>query len=201
MLPQNGELQLEPTPTHSKKFKSFAQWMEARNIYVSTVLLAKPSKALEMLGYQCIIASLNLCFPITTWMTHDIKFCSFTASYPILRWNIQHLDTCLAHTVAVCATIQSAVLFMQIHLQLMLIDSYLPLGMPHTPFPSASTHNLHTSPNNHSHSHQICKDFNNWRSYQQASCFFCHVYLQCYGPHPQYVYLPHHTSGSACSSA
>ena len=85
MLPQNGELQLEPTPTHSKKFKSFAQWMEARNIYVSTVLLAKPSKALEMLGYQCIIASLNLCFPITTWMTHDIKFCSL-AAHPTLEY-------------------------------------------------------------------------------------------------------------------
>jgi len=65
----------------------------AWNIYASILLLAKPSKALEMLGCQCIIASLNLRFPITTWMTYDIKFRTLAASYPSLRWDILHLDT------------------------------------------------------------------------------------------------------------
>ena len=91
--PHNGELQLAPAPTHPIKINSFTQWMEALNIYVSSLLLAKPSKVLEMLGCQCIIASLNLRFPITTWMTYDLKLPTLAASYPSLCWDIRHLDT------------------------------------------------------------------------------------------------------------
>ena len=59
--------------------------------------------------------------------------------------------------VAVCTTIHNIVLFVQVHLQMMLIDSLPSLDMPHTP-PPPSQHPQsppnHTYPNNHSHSHQ-----------------------------------------------
>jgi len=60
MSPQSGEIQFAPTPTHTKKINSFALWMEAWNVYVGTVLSAKPSRTLEFFGYQHIITSLNL---------------------------------------------------------------------------------------------------------------------------------------------
>ena len=93
MSSQSGELHLAPTPSHSKKINSFALWMVAWNLYVSTILSAKPSRALEMFGYQCIITSLNLHLPLSAWMTYDIKFHTLAASYPMLRWDVRHLDT------------------------------------------------------------------------------------------------------------
>jgi len=42
-----------------------------QKIFVSTILLAKPSKALKMFGYQCIITFLNLHLPLSAC---DIKF-------------------------------------------------------------------------------------------------------------------------------
>ena len=92
MSSQSGELQLAPTPTHSKKITSFALWMVAWNLYVSTILSAKPSRALEMFGYQRIITSLNHQLPFSSWMNYDIKFRNLAASYPILRWDVRHLD-------------------------------------------------------------------------------------------------------------
>ena len=51
MAPQSGEFQVAPTPTSVRKINSFALWMEAWNIYASTLLSAKPSRALELFGY------------------------------------------------------------------------------------------------------------------------------------------------------
>ena len=93
MSSQSGELQLAPTPSHSKKINSFALWMVAWNLYVSTILSAKPSQALEMFGYQHIITSVNLHLPLSAWMTYDIKFRTLAVSYPMLRWDVRHLDT------------------------------------------------------------------------------------------------------------
>ena len=90
---QSGELHLAPTPTHSKKINSFALWMVAWNLHVSTILSAKPSQVLEMFGYQRIITSLNLHLPLAAWMTYDIKFRTLAASYPMLCWDVRHLDT------------------------------------------------------------------------------------------------------------
>ena len=195
MSPHNGELQLAPTPTHSKKINSFAQWMEAWNIYVSTLLLAKPSKALEMLGYQRIIASLNLRFPITTWMTYDIKFRTLAASYPSLRWDIRHLDTwveCISMPKSQpehwpCPHCGSMYHYPQRrHFRACSFSTDANTQLPitgHAP-PPASTHNLHTCPQQPQSLSPICQDFNNQCSCLQASCFFRHV---CYGPHPQYA--------------
>ena len=201
MSPHNGELQLAPTPTHSKKINSFAQWMEAWNIYVSTLLLAKPSKALEMLGYQRIIASLNLRFPITTWMTYDIKFRTLAASYPSLRWDIRHLDTwveCISMPKSQperwpcphCGSMYHYPQRCPFRAGSSSTDATRQL-----PITGHATHSPAPQPaptiSSQSHLPQqlspICRDFNNRRSCPRANCFFRHVCLQCYGPHPQYA--------------
>jgi len=86
---QSGELQLAPTLI---KIASFALWVVAWNMCVSAILSTEPYQAFEMFGYQYIITSLNHQLPFSSWMNHDIKFRTLAASYPILPWDICHLD-------------------------------------------------------------------------------------------------------------
>ena len=81
--------------THlSSKSNSFALWMEALNIYTSTLLSAKQSCAIELLGYQCLNTSVNLQLLLSAWMTYDIEFCTNHSS---LCWDIRHLDLWLKY--------------------------------------------------------------------------------------------------------
>ena len=48
------------TSANIKRINSFALRMEAWNVYSSTLLSANPPRALELLGYQCLITSANL---------------------------------------------------------------------------------------------------------------------------------------------
>jgi len=66
MSTQSGELQLAPTQT--RKINSFTLWMAAWNVYASTLLSTNPSKALELFGYQRIIALANLSLSLNTWI-------------------------------------------------------------------------------------------------------------------------------------
>ena len=92
MSTQSGELQLAPTPAHTRKINSFGLWMAAWNVYASTLLSAKPSWALELFGYQRIIASANLTMSLNAWMTYDIKFCTLAASCSTLPWDLGHVE-------------------------------------------------------------------------------------------------------------
>ena len=50
MSTQTGEFEIAQTPTASRKINSFALWMEAWNVYASTLLSSNPSHALELFG-------------------------------------------------------------------------------------------------------------------------------------------------------
>ena len=55
MSAQSGGFQVTEAPTTTCEINSFALWMEAWNVYVSTLLSTKPSCALELFGYQSLI--------------------------------------------------------------------------------------------------------------------------------------------------
>ena len=90
--PQSNEFHVTQTPTIIKKINSFALWMEAWNVYASTLLSANPKRALELIGYQRLITSANLQLPLSSWMSYDIRFRTLAASNPALRWDIRHPD-------------------------------------------------------------------------------------------------------------
>ena len=92
MSPQGGGFEIAPTHNTTRKINSFSLWMEAWNVYASTVLSANPSRALELFGYQCLITSANLRLPFSVWMSYDTKFCTLAANYPSLRWDVCHPD-------------------------------------------------------------------------------------------------------------
>ena len=66
--------------------------MKAWNVYASTLLSAKPSRALELFGYQRLITSANIQLPFSAWMTYDVKFRTLAANNPLLRWDAHHPD-------------------------------------------------------------------------------------------------------------
>ena len=86
MSAQSGRFQVTQAPTTTCKINSFALWMEAWNIYASTLLSAKPSRTLELFGYQRLITSANIQLPFSAWMTYDVKFHTLSANNPSLRW-------------------------------------------------------------------------------------------------------------------
>ena len=81
---QSGGFQVTQVPT-TCKITSFTLWMEAWNVYASTLLSAKPSRTLELFGYQCPITSANIQFPFSAWMTYDVKLRTLAANNPLLR--------------------------------------------------------------------------------------------------------------------
>ena len=213
MSSQSGELQLAPTPSHSKKINSFALWMVAWNLYVSTILSAKPSQALEIFGYQCIISSLNLHLPLSAWMTYDIKSHTLAASYPMLRWDVHHLDTWVE-----CLSILKSQpeCWPCPHCSSMY---HFPDRCPFRPGtfsappdrelpPSRNSSTVPTTPQtvNPSYSQAVnptssqpqsllpppplarfCHDFNNRGTCQRASCQYLHSCEQCKSAHPQHA--------------
>ena len=92
MSTQSGKLQLAPTPAHTRKINSFGLWMATWNVYASILLSAKPSRELELSGYQTIIKSANVTIYLNAWMTYDIKFRILAASYLTLPWDLCHVE-------------------------------------------------------------------------------------------------------------
>ena len=92
MSPQGGGFKIAPAHNTTRKINSFSLWMEAWNVYASTLLSANPSRALELFGYQRLITSANLCLPFSAWMSYDTKFRTLAANYPSLCWDVRHPD-------------------------------------------------------------------------------------------------------------
>ena len=92
MSAQSGWFQVTQAPTTTRKINFFALWMEAWNVYASTLLSAKPSHAFELFGYQCLITSANIQLPLSAWMTYDVKFRTLAVNNPLLRWDACHPD-------------------------------------------------------------------------------------------------------------
>ena len=70
MSAQSGRFQVTQASTITCKITSFALWMEAWNVYASTLLSAKPSCALGLFGYQRLITSANIQLPFSAWMMY-----------------------------------------------------------------------------------------------------------------------------------
>ena len=92
MSAQSGGFQVTQASTITRKINSFALWMEAWNVYASILLSAKPSRALELFGYQHLITSANIQLPFSAWMTYDVKFRTLATNNPLLRWDAHHPD-------------------------------------------------------------------------------------------------------------
>ena len=92
MSPQGGGFEIAPAHNATRKINSFSIWMEAWNVYASTLLSANPSHALELFGYQRLITSANLCLLFSAWMSYDTKFRTLAANYPSLCWDVHHPD-------------------------------------------------------------------------------------------------------------
>ena len=86
--PKSNEFHATQTPATIKKINSFALWMEAWNVYASTLLSANPKRALKLIGYQRLITSANLQLPLSSWMLFNIRFRILAASNPALHWDI-----------------------------------------------------------------------------------------------------------------
>ena len=92
MSPQGGGFEIAPAHNTTCKINSFSLWMEAWNVYASTLLSANPSRGLELFGYQRLTTSANLRLPFSPWMSYDTKFCTLAANYPSLHWDVRHPD-------------------------------------------------------------------------------------------------------------
>jgi len=55
---------------------SFTLWLDAWNTYFYTIVAHNPSRALELLGYQCIMFVASRVFSFPAWSRYDIQFCS-----------------------------------------------------------------------------------------------------------------------------
>ena len=70
----------------------FSTWMQAWNIYLTTILTYNPTRALELVGYQHIITSADHSLPLKAWLQYDRQFCTLAASNPSLRWDQCHSE-------------------------------------------------------------------------------------------------------------
>ena len=173
--------------------------MDAWNVYASTLLSARPSQALELFGYQCLITSANLQLPLSAWMTYDIKFHTLVANHSSLRWDICHPDLWLE-----CLTFSKPAVSERWPYPYCNSMYHFPdrcpfcgsslstppndrqsfsLGTPLKPLPNPQFANLRSrQPDS---STQICRDFNNHGKCNRQPCPFHHCCEHCGGAHPK----------------
>jgi len=75
-----------------ERITSFTSWLDAWNTYFYTIVAHNPSRALELLGYQCIIFMASRVFSFPAWSQYDIQFRTLAAANPSLPWNVCHYD-------------------------------------------------------------------------------------------------------------
>ena len=73
------------------RINSFSR-LDVWNIYIATVVAHNPSRAAELLGYQCLIHSASKHFSTSAWLNYDMQFRTLAASHPQLQWNLHHLE-------------------------------------------------------------------------------------------------------------
>ena len=66
--------------------------MEAWNVYLSIRVDHAPTRAAELVVYQCIITSVSTQYPPTAWLNYDVQFCTLIASDPNLHWDVRYTD-------------------------------------------------------------------------------------------------------------
>ena len=89
-----NDIPVYPTMNHTPaEITSFAEWMQAWNIYIALVIAHMPHRALELIGYQKIITSANSQYPVYRWMAYDIQFRILAAVDRSLRWDVHHPET------------------------------------------------------------------------------------------------------------
>ena len=66
--------------------------METWNVYLSIRVDHAPTRAAELVAYQCIITSASTQYPPTAWLNYDVQFHTLAALDPNLRWDIRHTD-------------------------------------------------------------------------------------------------------------
>jgi len=89
-----NDIPVYPTMNHTPaEITSFAEWMQAWNIYVALVIAHAPHRALELIGYQKIITSASSQYPVYRWMAYDTQFRILAAVDRSLRWDVHHPDT------------------------------------------------------------------------------------------------------------
>ena len=86
-----------------KQSLPFVTCMEAWNIYLSIQLCSNPERALELIGYQHLICSVNKLLALNAWVQYYSKFHTIAASNMHLRWDqqqphhLQQLNFIVAH--------------------------------------------------------------------------------------------------------
>ena len=193
---QSSSFHEAQTPATIKRINSFALWMEAWNVYLSTLLAVNPSRALELLGYQRLITSANLQLPFSAWMSYDIRFRTLAASNSALRWDIRHPDLWLE-----CLTFSRTATSSRWPCPHCNSLYHFPDRCPfRSSRPSASTpddgqpSNRGASSNSRSPERRnqqpsthtyYCRDFNNRGRCTRSHCAFHHLCERCGGSHPK----------------
>ena len=91
LAPSGNDVAIHQT-SNPKKITSFSSWMEAWNVYLSIRVDHAPTRATELVAYQCIIAPASTQYPPTAWLNYDVHFCMLAASDPNLHWDVRHTD-------------------------------------------------------------------------------------------------------------
>ena len=183
---------LQPTAATSpstQRISSFANWMEAWNVYLSVRVALNPACAPELIHYQCIITTANSNQPLSAWLNYDTKFRTRAASDQSLRWDCRDPDLWLE-----CFTTNA------MHARWPCphcgATNHFPDRCPFRPSP-VSTGSGDRQPSGHpSRSGQppqprrpqtqeppICYDYNQARCYR-AQCNYAHKCTGCGGNHP-----------------
>ena len=209
MSPQGGGFEIAPAHNTTRKINSFSLWMEAWNVYASTLLSANPSRALELFGYQRLITSANLRLPFSAWMSYDTKFRTLAANYPLLRWDVCHPDLWLECMTTSqkpvtpdrwpCPHCNSIYHFPN---RCPFRDGKTSVPNDTRPFSLAiPTNPQQLSQLSDTHSRQpnpppfLCRDFNNRGRCTQNRCNFRHLCECCGGTHPKF-FCPNPTGQS-----
>ena len=98
-----GQLSLSSQPRASRRITDLETWLEAWTNFAAIYTHAHPSKALELLGYQHIIAKACKKYKFTAVAEYDRLFRCHVASQPSLRWDcvLQNLYTTVFDSQAV----------------------------------------------------------------------------------------------------
>ena len=208
MSPQGGRFEIAPAHNTTHKINSFSLWMEAWNVYASTLLSANPSRALELFGYQRLITSANLRLLFSAWISYDTKFRTLAVNYPSLCWDVRHPDLwleCMTTSKPVtpdrwpCQHCNSIYHFPN---RCPFRDGKTSVPNDTRPFSLAlPTNPQQLSQSSDPHSRQpnpppfLCRDFNNRRRCIRNCCNFHHLCERCGGSHPK-LFCPNPTGQS-----
>ena len=152
--------------------------LQAWNIYLSVILTHNTARALELIGYQCIITLANQSLPLKAWLQYDGQFRMLAASNPYLRWDLRHAEL----WYEAMATPNTQWDTKRWSCPYCRAKYHFPENFPWLPFRDSLQYNR--PPNHRAPRATICGDFNNGQC-TRNTCNFQHICLSCKGPHPR----------------